>query len=66
MSYLTLWMPGVAHAGMHTTVRYCMHELDIACKHVLISHDSMIHAYACCTCNLMYMYKVILFPLTLR
>ena len=36
----------------HTTITPFMHELDIACKNVLISHSSMMHAYACCTCNL--------------
>ena len=29
-----------------------MHDLDIACKNVLISHYFMMHAYACCACNL--------------
>ena len=29
-----------------------MHDLDIACKNVLISHNFMMHANACCTCNL--------------
>ena len=36
----------------HTTVTPFMHELDIACKNVLTSHSSMIHAHTCCTCNL--------------
>ena len=28
----------------HTTVTPFMHDLDIACKNVLISHSSMMHA----------------------
>ena len=36
----------------HTTVTPFVQELDIACKNVLISHNSMMHVYACCTCNL--------------
>ena len=35
----------------HTTVMPFMHELHMACKNVLISYSSMMHAYACCTCN---------------
>ena len=37
---------------VHTTITPFMHDLDIACKNVLISHNFMMHANACCTCNL--------------
>ena len=36
----------------HTTITPFMHDLDIACKNVLISYNFMMHANACCTCNL--------------
>ena len=36
----------------HTTITPFMHDLDIACKNVLISHNFMMHANACGTCNL--------------
>ena len=39
-----------------------MHELDIACKNVLISYSSMMHAYAYYICNLL---STCMFPLTL-
>ena len=42
-----------------TTITPFMHDLDIACKNVLISHNFMMHANACCTCN------HIMFPPTL-
>ena len=29
-----------------------MHDLELACKNVLISHNSMMHAYVCSLCNL--------------
>ena len=40
------------YACTHTTITPFMHDLDIACKNVLISHNFMMHANACCTCNL--------------
>ena len=43
----------------HTTITPFMYDLDIACKNVLISHNFMMHANACCTCN------HIMFPPTL-
>ena len=36
----------------HTTITPFMHDLHIACKNMLISHNFMMHANACCTCNL--------------
>ena len=47
----------------HTTITPFMHDLDIACKNVLISHNFMMHAYACCTCSLIS--TCTMFPLTL-
>ena len=47
----------------HTTITLFMHDLDIACKNVLISHNFMMHAHACCTCNLIS--TCTMFPLTL-
>ena len=38
------------HACTHTVTPF-MHELDFACKYVF-RHNSMMHAYACCTCKL--------------
>ena len=46
----------------HTTITPFMHDLDLACKNVLISHNFMMHVNACCTCNLI---SIIMFPLTL-
>ena len=51
------YMHAHVHACMlvrswHTTVTTFMHDLDIACKNVMIIHNSMMHAYASCTCNL--------------
>ena len=40
-----------AYMHAHTTVMPFIHELHIACKNVLISYSSMMHAYACCTSN---------------
>ena len=45
---------------VHTTVTPFVHELDIACKNVLISHSSMMR---CCTCSLIS--TCTMFPLTL-
>ena len=46
----------------HTTITPFMHDLDIACKNVLISHNFMMLA---AFVVYKYMYEVIMFPLTL-
>ena len=52
------------YASMHTQpLLHSMHDLGIACKNVSISHNFMMHANACCTCNLIS--TCTMFPLTL-
>ena len=49
---ITLLNAKCIHACMLTQLLHHSHDLDIVCNNVLISHNSTMHAYACCTFNL--------------